>query len=204
MDEGIGDTFVSVGVEDGAHTSVPISASDSARIPRAAHLELLPDEVGLVSFRLRLVEPQLAGSNYAVDALTQRHHFTRGSFRNGRTSICRRTGVGMGTLRRIRGGFNDVAGRSRRARTRSRIRGTVRRAAAINNSVDSSALVVGNVERAVCSNGKAARAMCSFVRRFDCARETVRKYFATTRSVAVRHRLENNVIALLLLRCPVP
>ena len=47
MDEGIGDTFVSVGVKDGAHTSVPISASDSARIPRAAHLELLPDEVGL-------------------------------------------------------------------------------------------------------------------------------------------------------------
>ena len=65
MDEGIGDTFVSVGVKDGAHTSVPISASDSARIPRAAHLELLPDEVGLVSFRLRLVEPQLAGSSYS-------------------------------------------------------------------------------------------------------------------------------------------
>ncbi len=65
MDEGIGDTFVSVGVKNGAHTSVPISASDSARIPRAAHLEPLLDELAnLVSFRLRLVEPQLAESNY--------------------------------------------------------------------------------------------------------------------------------------------
>jgi hypothetical protein len=66
LDEGIVDTFVSVGVKNGAHTSVSISASDSARIPRAAHLELLLDELAnLVSFRLRLVEPQLAGSNYS-------------------------------------------------------------------------------------------------------------------------------------------
>ncbi len=66
MDEGIDDTFVSVGVKSGAHTSVSISASDSARIPRAAHLELLLDELAnLVSFRLRLVGPQLAGSNYS-------------------------------------------------------------------------------------------------------------------------------------------
>jgi hypothetical protein len=66
LDEGIGDTFVSLGVKNGTHTSVSISASDSARIPRAAHLELLLDELAnLVSFRLRLVEPQLAGSNYS-------------------------------------------------------------------------------------------------------------------------------------------
>jgi hypothetical protein len=66
LDEGIADTFVSVGVKNGAHTSVSISASDSARIARAAHLELLLDELAnLVSFRLRLVEPQLAGSNYS-------------------------------------------------------------------------------------------------------------------------------------------
>jgi hypothetical protein len=45
LDEGIVDTFVSVGVKNGAHTSVSISVSDSARIPRAAHLELLLDEV---------------------------------------------------------------------------------------------------------------------------------------------------------------
>jgi hypothetical protein len=65
LDEGIVDTFVSVGVKNGAHTSVSISASDSARIRRAAHLELLLDELAnLVSFGLRLVEPQLAGSNY--------------------------------------------------------------------------------------------------------------------------------------------
>src|SRR5882762_607069 len=42
LDEGIGDTFVSVAVKNGAHTSVSISASDSARIPRAAHLEAAP------------------------------------------------------------------------------------------------------------------------------------------------------------------
>jgi hypothetical protein len=66
LDEGIGDTFVSVGVKNGAHTSVSISGSDSARIPRAAHLELLLDEfANFVSIRLRLVEPQLAGSNYS-------------------------------------------------------------------------------------------------------------------------------------------
>jgi hypothetical protein len=66
LDEGIDDTFVSVGVKDSAHTSVSISASDSARTPRAAHLELLLDELAnLVAFRLRLVEPQLAGSNYS-------------------------------------------------------------------------------------------------------------------------------------------
>ena len=66
MDEGIGDTFVSVGVKNGKNTSVSISASDSARIRRAAHLELFLDELAnLVSFRVRLVEPQLAGSNYA-------------------------------------------------------------------------------------------------------------------------------------------
>ena len=66
MDEGIGDTFVSLGVKNGAHTSVSISASDRARIPRAAHLELLLDELAnLVSFRLWLVEPQSAGSNYS-------------------------------------------------------------------------------------------------------------------------------------------
>jgi hypothetical protein len=66
LDEGIVDTFVSVGVKNGAHTSVSISASDSARIPRAAHLELLLDEVAnLVSSRLRLVAPQLAGPNYS-------------------------------------------------------------------------------------------------------------------------------------------
>ena len=67
MDEGIGDTFVSVGVKNGAHTSVSISASDSARIPGAdTSIELLRDELAnLVSFRLRLVEPQLAGSNYS-------------------------------------------------------------------------------------------------------------------------------------------
>jgi hypothetical protein len=41
LDEGIVDTFVSVGVKNGARTSVSISASDSARIPRAAHLKLL-------------------------------------------------------------------------------------------------------------------------------------------------------------------
>jgi hypothetical protein len=57
LDEGIVDTFVSVGVKNGAHTSVSISASDSARISRAAHLELLLDEVAnLVSFRPRLAE----------------------------------------------------------------------------------------------------------------------------------------------------
>ena len=67
MDEGIGDTFVSVGVKNGAHTSVSISASDSARIPGAdTSIELLRDELAnLVSFRLRLVEPQLAGSSYS-------------------------------------------------------------------------------------------------------------------------------------------
>jgi hypothetical protein len=64
LDEGIGDTFVSLGMKNGVHTSVSINASDSARIPRAAHLELLLDDLAnLVSFRLRLVEPQLAGSN---------------------------------------------------------------------------------------------------------------------------------------------
>jgi hypothetical protein len=66
LDEGIVDTFVSVGVKNGAHTSVSSSASDSARIPRAGHLELLFAELAnLVSFRLRLVEPQLAASNYS-------------------------------------------------------------------------------------------------------------------------------------------
>jgi hypothetical protein len=68
LDEGIVDTFVSVGLKNGAHTSVSISASDSSRIPRAAHLEMLLDErANLVSFRLRLVEPQLAGSNQSKD-----------------------------------------------------------------------------------------------------------------------------------------
>jgi hypothetical protein len=66
LDEGIDDTFVSVGVKNGAHTSVPTSVPDSARIPRAAHLELRLDELAnLVRFRLRLVEPQSAGSNYS-------------------------------------------------------------------------------------------------------------------------------------------
>lgn len=65
LDEGIVGTFASVGVTNGAHTSVSISASDSARILRAVHLELLLHELAnLVSFRLRLVKPQLAGSNY--------------------------------------------------------------------------------------------------------------------------------------------
>jgi hypothetical protein len=41
LDEGIVDTFVSVGLKSGAHTSVSLSASDSSRIARAAHLELL-------------------------------------------------------------------------------------------------------------------------------------------------------------------
>src|SRR5260370_13795677 len=66
LDEGIVDPFVSAGVKNGAHTSAFTSASVSARIPRAAHFELLLDELAnLVSFRLRLVEPQLAGSNYS-------------------------------------------------------------------------------------------------------------------------------------------
>jgi len=42
LDEGIGDTFVSPGVKNGAHTSVSISTSDSARIPGAAHPEAAP------------------------------------------------------------------------------------------------------------------------------------------------------------------
>jgi hypothetical protein len=68
LDEGIVDTFVSVGVKNGAHTSVSISASDGTQIHRAAHLELLLDElVNLVSFKLRLAEPQLAGSDYSRD-----------------------------------------------------------------------------------------------------------------------------------------
>jgi len=39
LDEGIGDTFVSVGATSWLQTSVSISASDSARIPGAAHLD---------------------------------------------------------------------------------------------------------------------------------------------------------------------
>jgi len=66
LDEGIVDTFVSVGVKNGVHTSVSISASDGGRIPRAAHLELLLHELAnLVSLKLRLVEPQLGRSNYS-------------------------------------------------------------------------------------------------------------------------------------------
>ncbi len=61
MDEGIGDTFVSVGATSWLQTSVSISA-----LVQHTSIELLLDVLAnLVSFRLRLIEPQLAGSNYS-------------------------------------------------------------------------------------------------------------------------------------------
>jgi len=66
LDEGIGDTFVSVAGRT-AHTLPFPSALRTAPESLAQHTsKLLPDELAnLVSFRLRLVEPQLAGSNYS-------------------------------------------------------------------------------------------------------------------------------------------
>jgi hypothetical protein len=78
LDEGIVDTFVSVGVKNGAHPSVSISASDSARIPRAAHLKLLLDEVAnLVSFRLRLTERSAVSDFWPLpDGLSSKGPYT--------------------------------------------------------------------------------------------------------------------------------
>ncbi len=66
MDEGIGDTFVSVAGRTAHTLPFPSALRTAPESLAQGTSKLLPDELAnLVSFRLRLVEPQLAGSNYS-------------------------------------------------------------------------------------------------------------------------------------------
>src|SRR5260370_36102753 len=97
----------------------------------------------------------------AVDAPTERNHFARCAFRNGK--IARgRAGVWMGALRRFRGHFNGIAGRSCGARTWRAGRGTAFGTAMIDNPVDPPAYSVGHAERTVRSDRRAKGAMYSY------------------------------------------
>src|SRR5258708_34278949 len=84
----------------------------------------------------------------AVDALTERNHFSCRAFRNGKTARSR-AGVWMRALWRLRGQFNRIAGRGCGARTCRDVRGTAFGAAMIDNPLDPSAYIVGNVKRTV-------------------------------------------------------
>src|SRR5260370_16729689 len=87
----------------------------------------------------------------AVDAPTERNHFARCAFRNGK--IARgRAGVWMGALRRFRGHFNGIAGRSCGARTWRDVRGTAFGTAMIHSPVHPPAYIDVNVERTVRSH----------------------------------------------------
>jgi hypothetical protein len=110
----------------------------------------------------------------------------------------------MRALRRFSRRFHDLACRSRRARTRSHIRGTAASAAAIDNAIDPSAHIVGNVKRTVRSDGKPVRTMHSFIRRFHRPREPIREYFAPTGRVVALHRLKNYVVTTLWIGRSVP
>src|SRR6266849_10730420 len=140
----------------------------------------------------------------AVDALTERNHFSCRAFRNGKTAHCGRTGVWMRALWRLRAHFNRIAGRSCCARTCRDVRGTAFGAAMIDNPVDPSAYIVGNVERTVRSHRQASRTMCCFGRRLHHSRETIRKDFTLPGGAVPGERLKNNVVAALLIWRPIP
>src|SRR5882762_1641892 len=137
----------------------------------------------------------------AVDALTERNHFSCRAFRNGKTAHCGRTGVWMRALWRFRGHLNGIAGRSCCARTCRDVRGTTFGAAlgpaTIDNPVDPSAYIVGNVERTIRSHRQATGTMCGFGRRLHRSRETIRKYFALAGCAVPGERLKNHVVATL-------
>src|SRR5437762_13810602 len=96
----------------------------------------------------------------AVDALAERNHFSCRAFRNGKTCHC--TGIWMGALRRFRCLLNRIAGRGCWARTHREVRGTVSRAAMIDNPVDPTTYIVGNVERTIRSHRQARGTMFGF------------------------------------------
>ena len=89
-----------------------------------------------------------------VDAITQGNHLWRHTVR--KRDAC----IWMSALRRLGGGCDDIACRSRRTGARSDCPGTASGAALINNSVDPSAHIVGNVERTIGSDCKARGTMC--------------------------------------------
>src|SRR5712664_4194169 len=139
----------------------------------------------------------------AVDALTERNHFSCRAFRNGKFARGR-PGVWMRALRRFRRHFNGVAGRSRCARTWRDVRGTGFGAAMIDNPVDPPAYIVGNVERTVRSHRQARGTMFGFGRRLHRSRETIRKYLALPGCAIPGERLKNYVVATLRIWRPIP
>src|SRR6266852_4005661 len=139
----------------------------------------------------------------AVDALTERNHFSRRAFRNGKTASGR-PGVWMRALWRLRCNFNRIASRSCCARTWRDARGTAFRAAMIDNPVDPSAYIVGNVERTIRSHRQAGGTMFGFGRRLHRSRETIRKYFALAGCALPGERLKDHVVATLRIWRAIP
>src|SRR5258708_14207066 len=132
----------------------------------------------------------------AVDALTERNHFSCRAFRNGKFARGR-PGVWMRALRRFRRHFNGIAGRSRCPRTWRDVPGAAFGTAMIDNPVDPSPYIVGNVERTVRSHRQARGTMLGFGRRLHRSRETIRKNLPLTGSAIPSERLKNHVVATL-------
>src|SRR5437016_1545704 len=139
----------------------------------------------------------------AIDALTERNHFSCRAFRNGKT-VCGRTCVWMRALWRLRGHFHRIAGRSCCAQTRRDVRGTAFGAAMIDNPVDPSAYIVGNVERTIRSHRQTRGTMFGFGWRLHRSRETIRKYLALAGCAVPGERLKNHVVATLRIWRSIP
>src|SRR5580704_1946524 len=110
----------------------------------------------------------------------------------------------MRPLRRPGGGFDDCAGRRRRAWTRRHTCISVNSSALMDNPINPPTHIIGYVERSIWPNRKSGGTMRRLVRRFHRTRKAVREDFALAGCLAASHRLKHDVVAALRIRRAVP